>query len=66
MAHGNSEPSTNPQMIARLKPGIRGYPSIDANRWYPVLRTEDLGFFIPLPGKERFVFWQDFDVKENP
>jgi hypothetical protein len=60
-----AEPSTNHQTIARLKPGNRGYPSIDPTAWYPVLRTEDLGFFIPLQGKERFVFWQDFDMKEG-
>lgn len=59
-----AQPSTNSQLIARLKPGINSYPSVDRDTWYAVLRTEDLGFFIPLPGKDRFVFWEHFDVKD--
>lgn len=50
-------------MTARLRRrSARLYPSLDPERWYPVVRQEELGVFLDLGHREQFVFWTDVET----
>jgi hypothetical protein len=38
----------------------------DPGRWWPVVRSEDLGVTVDLGNRKQFLFQQDVEVREDP